>query len=165
MNLDEAQSWLNAQTWTHAKSYAATFPHFYTTRTKCSLPDGFEAFLWCVRELGKLKTFFKKQYIYLEIDGFEYWEMGRPIPAVQVLNKAPIDDTAHYRKPEPGANDEATIKAVFLEREKALSDLLANPDPSDDDKRKMAFLLDNQRRIHGGGKNIIDHSKLRIRYE
>jgi hypothetical protein len=165
MTQEEAQQWIDAQQWINAKSYSATFPHVYITRSKCTHVDLFEPFLHYLREHSKLKTFFKKQYLYLEMNGFELWEMGRPIPSIEVINKAPIDDNASYRSPQVNLDDEAILKKKLADREKFLSDLMAKNTHSDIEKRQIAFLLNNERRIHGGGKNIIDHSSIGVRYE
>jgi hypothetical protein len=165
MNEQEAKNWVSSQKWVFAKSYSKTFPHCYTTRDRCiSIPD-FESFLRHIREYGKLKSFFKKQYIYLEIDGLEYWEMGRPIPAVQVLNRAPIDDAARYRNPLPVMGSEELIKDKLSKREDYLHGLLKKTSLTTKEQKQLAFLMNNQRRIHGGGKNILDHSSLEVRYE
>jgi hypothetical protein len=164
MTIQEAQEWVKAQEWVYAKSYSETYPHFYTKRALCDEME-FEDFLKCIREHGTLKAFHSKQYIYLELDGFEYWEMGRPIPCVQVLNKAAINESAGYRKKKPTQEEDAEIKSKFLQREVYLQQLVAEPNPSEQQKAQIAFLMDTQRRIHGGGKNIIDHSNLPVRYE
>lgn len=165
MNIQEAKDWLNSQDWIFAKSYATTFPHRYTTRKKCKSPELFECVLHFIRDKAKLKTFHRKQYLYCEIDGFEYWEMGRPIPAVQVLNRAPINDEASYRFPEPPVNAEAIIKAKLQEREDRFKALLSHPNPGEKERRMIAFLMNSERRIHGGGKNIMDHYTQEVRYE
>lgn len=91
--------------------------------------------------------------------------MGRPIPAVQVLNRAVINDYAKYRYPNPTPEQESILKNKLNEREIVLQELLGLTNPSVKDKEKITFLVDSERRIHGGGKNIIDHYTLPIRYE
>lgn len=164
-NIEWAKEWISQQEFVEAKSYSMTFPHFYTTRNRCNEKE-FEMFLDLIRYYGKLKSFFTKQYLYLEINGFEYWEMGRPIKAVQVLNKAKIDDTQSYRKTPIGINDELTLKNKLAEREVYLDFLLSKNEKelNKTDLKSINFLMDTKRRIHGGGKNIIDHSSLKIKY-
>ena len=164
MTLEEAAVWVSEQEFVYAKSYAKTLPHHYTTRDRCNVEE-FEAFLSLIRHHGKLKPFYKKQYMYLELDDYEYWEMGRPLKAVQVLNRAKIDDTAHYRKVQPNQYDEEILRSKLILRDLYLSALLLVESKSEKDEREVRFLLDNQRRIHGGGKNIIDHSTIEVRYE
>lgn len=165
MNLQEAAEWAASQEWVYARSYSKTFPHYYTTRSRCKSAKDFEAFLWCIRRNGRLKQFFKKQYIYLELSGLEFWEMGRPIPAVQVLNKAPINDAASYRNPPPSPEEDRLLKQKLKDREVFLAALLRKDSPSEREQKQIKFLMDSQRRVHGGGKNIVDHSSLTIRYE
>lgn len=164
MTKEEAELWVSKQNWVYAKSYASTYPHHYTTRNRCDEFE-FEQFLWLIRNDGKLKTFNSKQYIYLELGEYEYWEMGRPIKAVQVLNRALIDDTKPYRYPKPSDKEELTIKAKMNMRDAHLECLLLRQERTEEHERQLKFLLDSQRRIHGGGKNIIDHSSIKVRYE
>lgn len=169
MTLEEAEQWIAEQEFVYAKSYSDTFPHHYTTRSRCD-QDKFEAFLQLIRIEGIVKSFFKKQYLYLELGEYEYWEMGRPIPAVQVLNRATINDDADYRHPPPSEYDAELLKNKLASREQHLAFLLRKAKVSPEEitpteQRKIAFLMDSKRRIHGGGKNIIDHATVKLRYE
>ena len=164
MNIEEAKIWIAKQEFVNAKSYEKTYPHCYTTRSRCD-ENEFMAFLWLIRYNGKLKTFYSKQYIYLELDDYEYWEMGRPIPAVQVLNRAIINDNAKYRKPFPTKEEETILKTTLLQREIELECLLNKTNKTEEDNRKIKFLMNSERRINGGGKNIIDHFKIKTKYE
>lgn len=163
MNLEEAQVWIKKQEFVYAKSYAKTLPHYYTTRCRCE-ETKFEAFVRLIRQHGKIKSFYKKQYLYLELDAYEYWDMGRPVRSVQVLNRALIDDQAKYRR-HVADYDEQVLKEKLTSRDSYLEDLLAKPVKTNQDNRHIQFLMDSQRRIHGGGKNIIDHSTIEVRYE
>lgn len=165
MTIDEARSWISKQTWVFAKSYSETFPHVYTTRDRCQDEFEFEEFIALIREKGIVKTFFSKQYVYLEIDGEEFWEMGRPIKAVQVLNRAKINDNALYRIPRPLENDAMTLKAKLNKRECVMQMLLNKQELTIEESKTINFLMNSERRIHGGGKNIIDHAKIELRYE
>lgn len=165
MTLQEASEFIANVPWVFSKSYEKTLPHYYTTRDRVNDDARFEEFLQLVRQEGKLKTFYKKQYIYLELDGYEYWEMGRPIKAVHVLNKCQIDDTKKYRFPAPKKFDEELLKRKLQQREDYLALLLHLKEPSITEQKHIDFLMNTTRRIDGGGKNIIDHSNLQIRYE
>ena len=164
MNLNWAADWIKEQDFVYAKSYSKTFPHYYTTRNRCD-EFYFELFLKTIREYGNVKSFFSNQYVYLELDGFEYWEMGRPINCVQVLNKAPINDLAYYRKKRVSSEDEKILKAKLNMRECYIQELINKKDKTEKDHNQLEFLFNTTRRIHGGGKNIIDHSKIDVRYE
>lgn len=165
MDVTEARQFIEQSEWIYAKSYSKTLPHYYTTRKKINNDKLFEDFLSYIRENGILKSFYSKQYIYLELDGYDYWEMGRPIKAVQVLNRAKIDINKKYRISEPEKIDEIILKEKLLERENYLENLLNKKNKTEKDKKQINFLLDHKRRINGGGKNIIDHSNLKIKYE
>lgn len=164
ITLEEAEEWIEKQEFVYAKSYSKTFPHFYTTRSRCD-EFYFEQFIRLIREHGIVKGFFEKQYVYLELDGFEYWEMGRPINCVQVLNKAPINDLAYYRKKRVSSEDGKILKAKLNMRECYIQQLINKKDKTEKDHNQLEFLFNTTRRIHGGGKNIIDHSKIDVRYE
>jgi hypothetical protein len=164
MTLNEAQDWIKKQTFVYAKSYAQTLPHYYTTRSRCDEAT-FEEFLWVIRDFGIVKSFYDKQYVYLELNGYEYWEMGRPIAAVQVLNRATINDEAKYRFPKPTPMQSNQLKATLLKREIEVRCLIEKQDKTQQEKSMLQFALNSERRIHGGGKNIIDNAKINIRYE
>jgi len=164
MTIEEAKIWITQQEFVYAKSYAKTFPHHYTTKDRCDRQK-FEEFITLIREYGKCKSFFKKQMLYLELDEYEYWEMGRPIKAVVVLNRAIINDNERYRIPVPSIEDEKELKAKLLQREIYLDCLLDKQNKTEKDNEIIRFMLDNKRRIDGGGKNILDHSKQIINYE
>jgi hypothetical protein len=91
--------------------------------------------------------------------------MGRPIKAVEVLNKAIINDNQKYRFPIPMLCDEVTLKAKLNERDLYLEKLLQLDKTSPNELNEIAFLLNTERRIYGGGKNIIDHSSQEIKYQ
>jgi hypothetical protein len=165
MTLEEAKVWISKQTWVIAKSYSQTFPHVYTTRDRSKDEFEFEEFIGLIRDHGIVKTFFSKQYVYLEIDGEEFWEMGRPIKAVQVLNRAKINDCALYRLPKPSDFDSMQLKSKLNKRECVINTILNKQELNTEESRILKFLMNSERRIHGGGKNIIDHSKIELRYE
>lgn len=165
MNSKPWEEILNNTLWKNAVSYQNTFPHTYTTRKLFNNDKLFEDFIRIIRIYGKAKSFYKKQYIYLEIGDYEYWEMGRPIKAVQVLNKALIDDNKEYRFPAPTEDEETLLKMKLNDREIYFAGLLNKENKTDKDKRQIDFLMNSERRIYGGGKNIIDHSNINVRYE
>jgi hypothetical protein len=165
MTLEEARQFLSDQEFTFAKSYANTFPHYYLQRKKCTNEKKYEEFLQLIRDQGKVYHFYKKQYVYLEINGFVYWEVGRPIKCVQVLNKVAKQKLFELNQHE--ANEQITneLKSKLNQRDLYLDKLLNIENKTQQDKRKIQFLMDTKRRIHLGGKNIIDNYKQEIRYE
>lgn len=165
MTISEAKEFLNKQEFTFAKSYADTFPHTYLQRRKASDETQFEQFLQLIRKEGKVYHFFQKQYVYLEIDNFIYWEVGRPIKCVQVLNKAPKETLIKNRQTLADENVSSILLQKLQEREIYLENLLSIENKTEHDYQKIKFLMDTQRKIHGGGKNIIDNYKLEVKYE
>lgn len=165
MIIQEAIEFLSEQEFTFAKSYADTFPHYYLQRKKSTDEEKYEKFLCLIRDRGKVYHFYTKQYVYLEIDDFVYWEVGRPIKCVQVLNKVSKQRLIELNQYEATEEITNTLKKKLQERELYLDTLLNKNVKTDQDIRQINFLMDTQRRIHGGGKNIIDNYKQQISYE
>ena len=162
---EQAIEFINSCPFKEAKSYSETYPHYYTTRTLVNNNAAFEAFLKFSRENSTLKKFYSKQYLYLELNGFEYWEMGRPIKCVEVLNKAIINNNANYRYPFPTKETQDKLKRKLNLRDEYLEKILKLDAPNEIELKEISFLMNTERRIHGGGKNIIDHSELEIKYK
>lgn len=165
MTIEEAKQFLSKQNFTFARSYADTFPHYYLQKKKCSNIELYEKFLWLIREQGIVYHFFNKQYIYLFIDDYVYWEMGRPIPCVQVINKAHKNSLNTPHQSIADSNISKELKDKLYQREMYLKQLLEKKHKNNNDYQQINFLLNTERRIHGGGKNIIDNFKQNIRYE
>jgi len=165
MKIDEAIIFLSDNEFTFAKSYEKSYPHYYLQKSKCSNKNKYEDFIKLIRENGKVYHFNNKQYIYLQIDEFIYWEMGRPIKCVEVINKA--DSKSLLKNNQYLANDEISnlLKSKLQEREIYLNNLLKKEIKTEKDKKQIEFLMNTERRIHGGGKNIIDNYKIEIIYE
>jgi len=165
MTIQEAKIFISEQEFIFAKSYANTFPHTYLKRAKSTNEVLFEGFLKLIRQAGSVYRFFSKQYIYLEIDEFVYWEMGRPIKCAQILNRADkksLELNGQKLAPEHEANE---LKKKLSEREIYLDTLLSKEIKTCRDYRQINFLMDTRRRIQGGGHNIIDNHKIQVRYE
>lgn len=165
MTIKEAKEFLSEQQFTFAKSYADTFPHYYLQRAKCTNETEYEEFIKLIREKGDAYHFYSKQYIYLEVDGYVYWEMGRPIKCVQVLNKVSKERLIQLKQIKADEEVSNILKSKLKKRENYVDNLLNKEVKTSKDIREINFLMDTQRRIHGGGKNIIDNYKLDIRYE
>ena len=165
MTKEDAVNFINNCEWKEAKSYSETYPHFYTTRTLINNNKLFESFLKYARDNSIIKKFYSKQYLYLELNGFEYWEMGRPIKCVEVLNKAIIKNNEFYRYPSPTKELQDKLKLKLNLRDEYLEKILVKENKNEGELQEIEFLMNTERRIHGGGKNIIDHSELEIKYK
>ena len=86
MNLQEAESFVNASTWKLASSMPQN-PHWYTLRAN-SQEDDFIAFVQLIREKGYKKSFFRKEFIYLDIGEYCYWTMGSPLAQTILINRS-----------------------------------------------------------------------------
>jgi hypothetical protein len=165
MTIQEAEDFIHCNTFVFANSYAKTYPHEYLQRTKCNDVQRYEAFIQLIRDMGKVYFFHSKQYIYLQINKYVYWEMGRPIPCVQVLNRAASVSLIENAQEEANGYITETLKNKLKERELYLRNLLSKDVKSESDYRQIKFLMNTERRIHGGGHNIIDNYLQSIKYE
>jgi hypothetical protein len=163
--INTVKKFLDLQNWINAKSYEASYPHFYINKNNSTDPDFFVHVIEYIRQFGIAKSFYSKQYIYLEIDGYEYWDMGRPSLTTIILNKAKINDNAKYRSPKPTLEQHITLRDKLIKRDIYLNTLLNKDFKSESDIKQIKFLLDTKRRIEGGGKNIIDNYNQKVIYE
>lgn len=155
LTLDKVESFLNSAPWVYAKSYSKSFPHYYTTRDRVKNNLLFESFIEYMRDNAKIKSFHSKQYLYFEHNGFEYWEMGRPKKAVQVINKAKIQDNKMYRYPEPQKVAGEKLLNRLKERDTYLDWLINVPDKTVEQVNELNFLMNSERK----SPNIMDHSE------
>lgn len=158
MTEEEFRAFIESVEWVFAKSYSETYPHSYTTRDRVGNDAYFEKFIYYARENAVLKSFYSKQYLYFELDGFEYWEMGRPLKAIQVLNKAPINDDKKYRFPAPAKEDRDILLHKLKTRDLYVKHLLSIK-RNIEQEQELVWLMQNQRK----SANIIDYSKKQIK--
>jgi len=90
---NRARAYVAAVSWTWAKTYAKTFPHWYTVRSR--MPELDSEFCWFaqfIRDFGMPAKFFRNTHIYLELDGWKYWTMGNPITktSTRIINREEI---------------------------------------------------------------------------
>ena len=71
------------------------WPHEYTVRTwRPDLEQEFVEFIVMIRRDGVVKAWPRDaatpryHHTYLELEGWEYWTMGSPIPETNVINRA-----------------------------------------------------------------------------
>jgi len=86
LDLDRIKAFIESSEWRYAKSMPQ-LPHSYVLR-EWSDEIEFQYFVQAVRDHGYQKNFFKRVFIYLEIDGYKYWSMGAPVNETTVLNRA-----------------------------------------------------------------------------
>ena len=87
------KEFIDNQTWIFAKTYAEKAPHEYIVRDKINgTDDDFVNAVMYIREKGFKANFWKKEHIYLFIDGMFYWTMGDPIKDTVIINRCKADD-------------------------------------------------------------------------
>lgn len=137
MTEKEAKKFIENSKWVFAKSYADTFPHEYTTRDKAEDIGIFEDFIRYMRDNSKIKSFFGKAYLYCEIDGLEYWEMGRPIKTIVVINRAKIDDDRGYRANQHTEEDKEILLKALKDREERYEELSNKRNLNEREKKEL----------------------------
>ena len=160
MNYKEVKQVIEAVEWTFAKTYADSYPHEYTLRERVGDDELFDDLIRFMREKAKIKNFYGKQYLYFELDGKEYWEMGRPTRAVKVLNRAPIDDSKEYRSeyPKPTEKDKERLLEKLKQRDRYVEYLLDKNNRTNHEEVQLKYLLNSAQ----GSGNVIDHSKKKV---
>jgi hypothetical protein len=91
---DDARAYIAEVRWQFAKTMPQ-WPHEYTVRKwRPDLEREFSEFVVLIRRDGIVKPWprnaAKPRYrlTYLELDGWEYWSMGAPVPETTVINRA-----------------------------------------------------------------------------
>jgi hypothetical protein len=89
--LTEAQirSFIEANYWKLGKNMKPQ-PHEYCLKESCTDPEMFERFVMHIRRHGYEQRFWKKTYLYYDIDGHQYWTMGSPLHKTILINRAVI---------------------------------------------------------------------------
>lgn len=96
--IDDARVYIATVRWQFAKTMPQ-WPHEYTVRDWLpDLEDGFFAFVTLIRNEGIVKPWPRDaavpryHHTYLELDGWEYWSMGEPVPETTVINRARLEE-------------------------------------------------------------------------
>ena len=77
--------------WQWAKTYADTYPHYYTVREwRPDLDDVFVEVVLFIREYGITEWFFNTPRPYFYHDGCKYWTMGSPVDETVVINREKV---------------------------------------------------------------------------
>jgi len=102
MNLEDFNRFINKFEWTFAKTYV-TAPHEYIIRWK--LPEeeheAFKQAVEFINQNGKPEWFWKKQYIYLRLDGYKYWAMTLDESGeLNIINRTKYE-SGNNHNPEP----------------------------------------------------------------
>ena len=89
MTSDELRDFVKRATWTFAKSMAET-PHEYTLRKNAPDEMHFDQVVMYIRQHGDIKSFNRRCYTYLAIDGWQYWTMGSPLEQTILINRSKV---------------------------------------------------------------------------
>ena len=91
---DDARAYIASVRWQFAKTMPQ-WPHEYTVRAwRPDLEQEFIEFVVLIRRDGVVKAWPpdaaepRYHHAYLELDGWEYWTMGSPIPETTLINRA-----------------------------------------------------------------------------
>ena len=94
----DAKHYIATVRWQFARTMPQ-WPHEYTLRKwRGDLTHQFEAMVALIRAEGVVKPWPRLaevpryRHTYLEIDGWQYWTMGDPVPETIVINRCRVDD-------------------------------------------------------------------------
>ena len=87
-DLTRIRAFIERSHWTFAKTMPQ-WPHEYTLRKDADEQE-FLFFVTLIREHGYTEEFGKAVYIRLNVNGWKYWTMGRPLPETILINRARI---------------------------------------------------------------------------
>jgi hypothetical protein len=97
LTTDDARGYIARVRWQFAKTMPQ-WPHEYTVREwRPDLEPAFLEFAVLIRAEGVVKPWPRDavhpryHHTYLELDGWEYWTMGSPLPETTVINRARTD--------------------------------------------------------------------------
>jgi len=75
--LERFRAFINRMSWREAKTWAITAPHSYIMKVK--IPEAekepFMEFCNFIRQFGYKKMWWKREFTYVDIDGYKYWCM------------------------------------------------------------------------------------------
>ena len=86
---EEIRGFVSGSPWKFAKTMPSS-PHWYTLRSAAGDDGSFVCFVQAIRSKGEKRRHGGRSYVYLDIDGFEYWTMGAPIAETILINRAKI---------------------------------------------------------------------------
>lgn len=99
--IDDPRAYIAKARWQFAKTMPQ-WPHEYTVRAwRPDLERGFFDFVVRIRRDGVVKPWPRDaatpryHHSYLELDGWEYWTMGAPLPETTVINRALLPKSDH----------------------------------------------------------------------
>jgi hypothetical protein len=99
--IDDVRAYVAKARWQFATTMPQ-WPHEYTVRAwRQDLEREFFEFAALIRRDGVVKPWPRDsatprhRLTYLELDGWEYWTMGEPIPETTVINRARVTQSNH----------------------------------------------------------------------
>lgn len=87
------RGFIASRSWREAKTYAETIPHSYTVRKGAGDLE-FEEAAAFIRQHGAPRRFGRRNFVYLELDGWEFWTMGAPLGDTTILNRQSVAQRA-----------------------------------------------------------------------
>jgi hypothetical protein len=90
VELKRLRAFINASTWTFAKTLAWC-PHFYCKLSDTPhLKDEYPWFVHLIHDKGYYMMFYERKVRYLDVDDYRYWEMDDEVPPEEcyLINRA-----------------------------------------------------------------------------
>lgn len=87
MTEKQIKDYIKVARWQTAKDGS----HAYTVKKwDAGLAISFEEYVMHIRENGYADYFYKKKYMYFDIDGYKYWSMGAALNITIIINRAKL---------------------------------------------------------------------------
>jgi hypothetical protein len=93
---DRLKTFVEASSWTFAKTYAQTWPHEYIVRDRVD-ESLFVDLVHHIRTHGYEGKFYRKSITYFDEDGLVYWTMGEPVEETTIINRCKQERTYDHR--------------------------------------------------------------------
>jgi hypothetical protein len=94
-------------------------PHAYCLKTWVRRPPEFDRFVALITQHGYPGRFRGRNWIYLDIDGFKYWESKTLDRRGLIVNRARLDAVPDERRPRTVARDEGERESSGWTRSRA----------------------------------------------
>jgi hypothetical protein len=88
--LDRWRAFIGMSKWIFAKTYAKFAPHEYTLLKQTHSSNTFLEFARFIERHGYKEKFGKREYTYVNIDGWKYWTMDPTPEQTDLINRARI---------------------------------------------------------------------------
>jgi len=96
MTIEEFKRFVETRKWQFAKTMKS-YPHEYTiVFWKPRAKKEFYRAVIFIRAYGEERSFYRKRFVYFDLDGWTYWTMGDLIGKTILINRARVENSHRY---------------------------------------------------------------------